>query len=405
MDKYREKSTITKGEGLKKKTAMMFFAFLLSFAFIELTLPTRALIAAKVTPSLLTIQQAIDASAPGGTVLVLAGTYHENITVWKPLTIKGESRDTTIIDQVGALAVCRITSDSVFLSGFTMRGGSIGVWIDGSVQNTTVDSNAITNNDDGVWVTSSNDSLISNNIITENLFMGIYINNSNATRSIGNTINFNTYGIYAENSENSSIFDNIVSQNYADGFHATSSNHNTLFHNMINNNTCGIYLQSSSNNLIYGNNVMHNDNQAWADSATTNSWDNGYLLGGNHWSDYDGPDYFFGPYQNLTGGDGIGDTPYTFDSNNVDHYPLTSPFEYWSDPILGDVNKDMKVDLSDIVLLLDGFGSVNGSDGYYWHAPPCIFCPHSFNLDIDQDTRIALNDITITLDHFGQQSP
>jgi len=38
-------------------------------------------------------------------------------------------------------------------------------------------------------------------------------------------------------------------------------------------------------------------------------WDNGYPSGGYYWSDYNGTDSYSGPYQDLTGSDGIGDTP------------------------------------------------------------------------------------------------
>lgn len=55
--------------------------------------------------------------------------------------------------------------------------------------------------------------------------------------------------------------------------------------------------------------------------------------GGNYWSDYGGTDFFNGPSQNLTGGDGIGDSPYTnIQGNNQDNYPLMTP---WS-PTLPD---------------------------------------------------------------------
>jgi len=48
-----------------------------------------------------------------------------------------------------------------------------------------------------------------------------------------------------------------------------------------------------------------------------NVWDDGYPSGGNYWSDYAGVD---------ADGDGIGDTPYIIDDNNIDHYPLMGPF-------------------------------------------------------------------------------
>ncbi len=57
-----------------------------------------------------------------------------------------------------------------------------------------------------------------------------------------------------------------------------------------------------------------------------NAWDIGYPSGGNYWSDYNGSDLLSGPYQNETGGDGIGDTPYVIDVNNMDKYPLMEPW-------------------------------------------------------------------------------
>jgi hypothetical protein len=64
-----------------------------------------------------------------------------------------------------------------------------------------------------------------------------------------------------------------------------------------------------------------------ADShGSVNVWDDGFPSGGNYWSDYAGIDLYSGPYQNETGSDGIGDTPYVIDENNIDHYPLMNPW-------------------------------------------------------------------------------
>lgn len=35
-----------------------------------------------------------------------------------------------------------------------------------------------------------------------------------------------------------------------------------------------------------------------------------------------------GPYQNVTGSDGIGDKPYILETNNMDNYPLTKPYPW-----------------------------------------------------------------------------
>jgi hypothetical protein len=64
---------------------------------------------------------------------------------------------------------------------------------------------------------------------------------------------------------------------------------------------------------------MNNSSQVSSSSvlfpSSTNLWDNG--VEGNYWSDYNGTD---------SNQDGIGDTPYIIDANNVDHYPLMAQY-------------------------------------------------------------------------------
>jgi parallel beta-helix repeat protein len=93
-------------------------------------------------------------------------------------------------------------------------------------------------------------------------------------------------------------------------------------------------------NIFFHNNLIGNAIQAflYRDYGYPNKWDDDYPSGGNYWSNYEGVD---------ADGDGIGDTPYeipTFyyewdeddedpnpipsepDGNNVDRYPLMTPF-------------------------------------------------------------------------------
>jgi hypothetical protein len=65
-----------------------------------------------------------------------------------------------------------------------------------------------------------------------------------------------------------------------------------------------------------------------------NFWDIGYPSGGNYWSDYTSVDSYSGPYQNETGSDGIGDTPYIIDEDNQDNYPFMSEYGWIRPPDL-----------------------------------------------------------------------
>jgi len=96
---------------------------------------------------------------------------------------------------------------------------------------------------------------------------------------------------------------------------------NTFIENYIANNTgwtIGWHLGGGGAHFYH--NVIGGSIAAMYDPACT--WDNGYPSGGNYWIGYVSPDKFSGPYQNITGGDEIGDTPKALDADDVDHYPL-----------------------------------------------------------------------------------
>jgi len=99
----------------------------------------------------------------------------------------------------------------------------------------------------------------------------------------------------------------------------------TVWNTQIKNFDDGILLVHSSNNSIYHNNFVDNTYQI-SNDGSVNVWDDGYPSGGNYWSDYSAVDLFGGPYQNVTGSDGVGDTPYVIDEYNVDRYPLMAPY-------------------------------------------------------------------------------
>jgi parallel beta-helix repeat protein len=100
---------------------------------------------------------------------------------------------------------------------------------------------------------------------------------------------------------------------------------NEVFNNIFKNNYFGVNLKNiSSNNIIYNNIFIENTYNAVDFTKCTNQWDNGYPSGGNFWNDHTGDDYFSGPYQNITGSDGIIDEPYIVQGsdNCQDRYPL-----------------------------------------------------------------------------------
>jgi len=135
----------------------------------------------------------------------------------------------------------------------------------------------------------------------------------------------NGQGILLANVSVSTIINNVITNNRV-GLMLCGSINNRITINSLESNMYGVELWNASNNIIFHNNFNNLHQIASYTSNYANFWDNGYPSGGNYWSDYSGVDLYSGPYQNETGGDGIGDTPYVIDENNVDHYPLMKPW-------------------------------------------------------------------------------
>jgi parallel beta-helix repeat protein len=178
----------------------------------------------------------------------------------------------------------------------------------GSTHN-IISRNKISDNGNGIevyWYSSYN--IICGNSIISNYGDGITFHGTSNKNNIicGNNITVNRlYGIELSGSYNIIAGNDILNNSGGIGLYWRAY-HNAIYENNIVGNKHGIYLYTSSNNVFFHNNFINNINQVNS-FASLNNWDNGYLSGGNYWSDYNGID------KNR---DGIGDTPYIIDENN-----------------------------------------------------------------------------------------
>ena len=197
-----------------------------------------------------------------------------------------------------------ITSNDIVDSG--SPGGSWGILIE-ETSYCTLSFNKIRNTDygAGICISDSENNAVNSNNVERGVF-GICISNS------GNVISFN----------------NISGCRMGIKLYTSSSNCTIESNNIVACTDYAIHMSSSTyDNRFFHNNILGNTKVHFEGGG--NFWDNGYPCGGNYWSDYTGVDVHHGQYQNETGSDGIGDTPYTIAmTSNRDEYPLMKPYPW-----------------------------------------------------------------------------
>jgi parallel beta-helix repeat protein len=170
---------------------------------------------------------------------------------------------------------------------------------------------------------------VEHNIISENYF--IRGGTSVLVKGDENTISKNTMvngrsGIKVTGSgSRNSIYGNNITGKTQCGITISWGSSNTVHENQVTNCTVGVSLGSDreysdrkvEDNVFYHNNFMDNTQDASAGCVSDdNRWNKGEK--GNYWSSYNGTD---------SDGDGIGDTAYIIDENNIDYFPLMEPLE------------------------------------------------------------------------------
>jgi len=234
----------------------------------------------------------------------------------------------------GIVLISSSNYNSIIGNNITASSGN-GIRLYSNCNYNSVSGNNIINNGDGILLFAASSNSISGNNVTANNGGGIRLGwSSNYNSIIGNNIAANSgngIDFYSPSSYNS-ISGNNVTANNGYGLYLWEGSSNYVYQNSFINNY-GIYLWGSADNYVYHNNFINSTHQVYTD-GNWNDWDDGYPSGGNYWSDYFGEDLYYGPYQNIMGSDGIGDTPITIDGNNRDNYPLMKPYP-WNEHDVG----------------------------------------------------------------------
>ena len=176
----------------------------------------------------------------GHVIEVEDGVYHEHLRVTKSLTIRSLNGSANCsIQDVGSDHVVEITADHVSISGFTvtrMAGSSA-------------------SDSAGIYLNACYCNVSCNNI--SNKGIGIFIDGSGNNSISSNTCSHNGDGIFLNGSDNNTILNNKCSDN-VDGIWLDGSDNNSISNNNFSNNNDGIGLCGSGNNRLTGN-IMFQD--------------------------------------------------------------------------------------------------------------------------------------------------
>lgn len=305
-----------------------------------------------------TITSAIGNATAGDTILVREGTYeapiNQTLTIEKNLSIIGENAEKTLIKLYPAYNVSRILTaalfsysdaitikaDNVRISNLTMHIVAPGGYITAIGDMTQITgNNIITGSETGLVVNGSYCNITDNTSggsIRLSGFHNVAARNSVYSLTINkdfNLINNNVvYSIKLLNANNNVLYGNNISSPNADvGVDIQyDSCHNIIYNNDISTlmYDVEIYSKSAENNTFYHNNFLlkYTDEPVRLytfNVSLVNFWDNGNE--GNYWEDYNGTN---------ANNDGIGDTPYIINEDNIDNYPLMYPYDIENDTIV-----------------------------------------------------------------------
>lgn len=232
------------------------------------------------------IQDAIDNASVGDTVFVYddSSPYYESLNVDQPVTLRGEDKNTTIIDNSHTVNHgVFIDANNVTVTGFTIQNGGTGVYVGGvtsTASHNIIDNNLFLNVSMGVDIyygdpftpefTDYGYNIISNNIIRYSKFDGIRIVESRDNIVTGNDIapdeQFNiSYG-YGYGIDVSGAFNNIsynmVYSSVQCGILSGPSYKNLIYRNTLQDNDYGVVLTDASFDRVIQNNFINNSRSA-----------------------------------------------------------------------------------------------------------------------------------------------
>ncbi|RQW79784.1 MAG: hypothetical protein EHM14_07435 [Methanothrix sp.] len=244
------------------------------------------------------IQEAVNASSEGDTIVVQSGVYSENVLVDRSLTLRGQGNP--VIDARGNGSPLKLTSSGIVVEGFTLTNSGKsdpGIGIYGSVfrfpamNNSTIQNNVVANNSIGILVSETESNLVQKNVIRYNRRIGIDLERAEINSISENTIEENGIGISLAASNLNHIQNNTIKGNekgillsnryLSEAGPSGFSDGNSIYGNEIQNNEYGIRLNYAEGNDIHSNKLINNRYAVYLDDSENNSVLENTFVGNN----------------------------------------------------------------------------------------------------------------------------
>ena len=335
----------------KKYATLLVLVISLAF-FMHVPFPVNATSRTIVVPDdYPTINSAIGNATDGDTIFIRKGTHegpvNQTILIGRPLSIIGESAESTIINLRPLYNVTwiltqpfysysdaiKIKANDVNLLNLTIAispGGDISA---SGHRIQIIGNNIKTESSTTGLVVSGSYCHITDNFSSGRVLLTGYSNTDKGNAVCGIVLDHGGWTIIGLNTVKYLIFNrtyhNSIHENIVDSIDSTISpavrvsisSHSIFRGNFIDVGIYGVNLAVwGANNTFYHNSFVGESPVSVSSTAYGsygNVWDNGAQ--GNFWSNYEGADLNW---------DGIGESPYVIDANNVDRYPLMEP---WSE--------------------------------------------------------------------------
>ncbi len=215
------------------------------------------------------LKNAIDLLEPGGTLLILPGTFYENVQVTKSATLQGSGQGSTIIMPANNNAnTCAgscpsttntlvwVLADGVSIFDLTLDGDSDLLSGGQSVGGADVNAH------NGI-VTNSNTDLTVQDVTVQNVYArGIQMGTSGGTFNFSNNTITNVQGDYFSmgifNTTSGGVIDGNTISDVGDGIAMNWSNGTQVTNNTVTNAGSGIHTDNSQGPDVISNNTVTN---------------------------------------------------------------------------------------------------------------------------------------------------